>query len=93
MSDHWINLQKAVDRRESADYRNKRQELQQREIGLMRQREQVAKMRRDLPTGAVIKQHYTLMKVPLTGPLAINLSAKCAYRNYSPPKWSLCCTI
>ena len=58
MSADWIDLQQTVDRRESADYRKRRQELQQAEIALMRQREQVAEMRRALPTGAVIKQDY-----------------------------------
>jgi len=64
MSADWIDLQQTVDRRESADYRKRRQELQQAEIALMRQREQVAEMRRALPTGAVIKQDYIFQEGP-----------------------------
>ena len=46
MNTDWIDVQQTFDRRESADYRKRRQELQQAEIALMRQREQVAEMRR-----------------------------------------------
>src|SRR5438105_10712701 len=64
MNTDWIDVQQTVDRRESADYRKRRQELQQAEIALMRQREQVAEMRRALPTGAVIKQDYIFQEGP-----------------------------
>jgi hypothetical protein len=42
----WINLQKTVDGRESAEYRKRREELHHAELELMRQRERVAEMRR-----------------------------------------------
>ena len=64
MNTDWIDVQQTFDRRESADYRKRRQELQQAEIALMRQREQVAEMRRALPTGAVIKQDYIFQEGP-----------------------------
>jgi predicted dithiol-disulfide oxidoreductase (DUF899 family) len=60
----WINLQHTVDRRESAEYRQRREELQQAEIELMRQRERVAKMRRALPPGAAVKEDYVFQGGP-----------------------------
>jgi hypothetical protein len=42
----WINLQKTVDGRESAEYRKRREELHHAELELMRRRERLAEMRR-----------------------------------------------
>jgi predicted dithiol-disulfide oxidoreductase (DUF899 family) len=50
-------------RNESADYATAREQLQVAEIELMRQRERVAALRRDLPAGAVV-QDYTLQEGP-----------------------------
>jgi predicted dithiol-disulfide oxidoreductase (DUF899 family) len=48
---------------ESADYLKKREELRLAELGLMRQREKVAELRRALPQGATI-QDYTFEEGP-----------------------------
>jgi predicted dithiol-disulfide oxidoreductase (DUF899 family) len=48
---------------ESAEYLAKREELRQAEIELMRQRERVAELRRDLPPGATI-QDYEFLEGP-----------------------------
>ena len=45
---------------ESAEYLAKREELRQAEIELMRQRERVAQLRRDLPPGAIIPDYEFL---------------------------------
>lgn len=50
-------------RNESAAYLAKREELQLAEIELMRQRERVAEMRRDLPPGATV-QNYAFQEGP-----------------------------
>src|SRR5215467_4692878 len=42
---------------ETAEYRARREELQQAEIQLMQQRERVAAMRRSLPQGAVVQDY------------------------------------
>jgi predicted dithiol-disulfide oxidoreductase (DUF899 family) len=48
---------------ESADYLAKRDQLQQAEIDLMRQREQVAALRRGLPAGPIV-QDYVFQEGP-----------------------------
>ena len=50
--------------KESADYLNKREELRLAEIELMRQRERVAALRRELPQGATI-QDYAFEEGPV----------------------------
>ena len=50
-------------RNESPEYLLKREELRQAEIELMRQRERVAELRRDLPEGATI-QDYEFLEGP-----------------------------
>ena len=60
----WINLQKTVDRRESAEYRKRREELHQAELELMQQRERVAEMRRAWPAGAAVREDYVFQEGP-----------------------------
>jgi predicted dithiol-disulfide oxidoreductase (DUF899 family) len=48
---------------ESAEYLAKREELRRAEIELMRQRERVARMRRELPAGAPVED-YTFLEGP-----------------------------
>jgi predicted dithiol-disulfide oxidoreductase (DUF899 family) len=63
-SSDWINLQRDVDHRESAEYRQKREKLHEAEIELMQQRGRVAEMRRALPAGAVVNEDYAFQEGP-----------------------------
>ena len=68
---------------ESSEYLAKREELRLAEIELMRQRERVAELRRNLPEGAPIKD-YQFEEGPRTSTLVMRLCAPSASANSSP---------
>jgi predicted dithiol-disulfide oxidoreductase (DUF899 family) len=61
---------------ESAEYLAKREEVRLAEIELMKQRERVADLRRQLPKGATI-QDYEFLKALPRSTLAMNRYERC----------------
>ena len=75
---------------ESPEYLARREELRLAEIELMRRRERVAELRRNLPQGAPI-QDYPSKKAPATSMLAMRLCPPLASASCSPSpiaRWS-----
>jgi len=68
---------------ESSEYLAKREELRLAEIELMRQRERVAELRRNLPEGVPIK-NYQFEEVHVTSALVMRRCAPSASANSSP---------
>ena len=69
---------------ESSEYLAKREELRLAEIELMRQRERVAELRRNLPEGAVLRGLCNLKRVHASSTPGMRLRAPSASANSSP---------